>query len=138
MRVTAAKTRTMPFKLRRELSSVAGLESKVHWYDTLQKKPCMFWAHYGCDPKVYYYRKFIEGRTPDPWEKVKPWILTAIYHTRIYNNHVYLVCFGQLITHQTDLHQTPVQVQLAHSDIHGKCRQKNFQKKRRYQSNYFC
>jgi len=88
--VTAANAEDAFQAYLEKLSNVARLEIKGSYYDDLSKTLHVFGRTFGGDPKVYYYRKFIEGRRWTPWIKVDLDINSEFIIPVVYNNRVYL------------------------------------------------
>ncbi|MGN6395030.1 MAG: neuraminidase-like domain-containing protein [Mucilaginibacter sp.] len=107
-----------------KLRDIARLEIKGQYYDENSATLHVFGATYDGDPKIYYYRKLIEGRRWTPWEKVDLDINSDYIVPVVYNNHLYL--FWALIksTSNANLKSTDSaaqpkqwQIQLAFSEL---------------------
>jgi hypothetical protein len=96
--VTADTAETAFQNYLEKLDNVARLEIKGMWYDDYSKNLHVFGRTYGGDPKIYYYRKFIEGRRWTPWVKVDLDINSDYIMPVVYNNRLYL--FWSVITSQ--------------------------------------
>jgi peptidoglycan hydrolase-like protein with peptidoglycan-binding domain len=69
-----------------KLDGVARLELKTMWYQEDNQTLHVIGRTYGGDPKLYYYRKFVNNQYWTPWEKVD---------LDIHSDHLVLVVFNQ-------------------------------------------
>jgi len=115
--VTAENVETVFKNYVDKLSVVSRLEMKGMWYDDPSQTLHVFGRTFGGDPKVYYYRKFIEGRRWTPWEKIDLDVSSEYIMPVVYNNHVYL--FWAIIKDQPTTNPNAPQnwqIQLAYSE----------------------
>jgi Tc toxin complex TcA C-terminal TcB-binding domain/Neuraminidase-like domain len=89
-----------------KLDGVARLEMKGMFYDFATKTLHVFGRTYGGDPKIYYYRRFIDNRRWTPWTKVDLDINSDHIVPVVYNNRVYL--FWAIFTEQADNPAGPI------------------------------
>jgi hypothetical protein len=72
-----------------KLDGVARLEIKGMWYQDDNQTLHVVGRTYGGDPKIYYYRKFVENRRWTAWEKIdldinSDHIIPVVYNQRLY------------------------------------------------------
>ena len=83
-----------------KLDGVARLEVKGMWFQDVNGTLHVFGRTYGGDPKLYYYRKFIENRRWTPWEKIDLDIKSDHLIPIVYNSRIYL--FWAIFTEKSD------------------------------------
>src|SRR5438445_339494 len=68
--VTKEKVERASLNSLEKLDGVSRLEIKAMWYEDQKKTLHVVGRTYGGDPKIYYYRKFIDNRRWTPWVKI--------------------------------------------------------------------
>lgn len=73
-----------------QLDGVSRLEIKAMWYEDDKKTLHVVGRTYGGDPKIYYYRQFVENRRWTPWAKIDQDIASDHVVLTVFNHRIYL------------------------------------------------
>src|ERR1051326_580216 len=88
--VTTDSVETAFLKYLDQLEAVSRLEVKAMWYDDGRRTLHVVGRSYGGDPKLYYYRKFIDNRRWTPWVKIDQDIASDHLVLTVFNHRIYL------------------------------------------------
>jgi hypothetical protein len=88
--VTRDNVESAFLKYLEQLDGVSRLEVKAMWYDDAKRTLHVVSRTYGGDPKLYYYRTFVEGRRWTPWQRIDQDIASDHIVLTVFNHRVYL------------------------------------------------
>jgi hypothetical protein len=97
--VTTASAETAFLKYLDQLEGVSRLEIKAMWYEDGKRTLHVVGRTYGGDPKIYYYRKFVDNRRWTPWIKIDQDVASDHIVLTVFNHRVYL--FWAVFTEQS-------------------------------------
>jgi hypothetical protein len=88
--VTKDSVETAFLNYLEKLDGVSRLEVKAMWYEDAKRTLHVVARTYGGDPKIYYYRQFIENRRWTPWVKIDQDIASDHIVLTVFNDRLYL------------------------------------------------
>jgi hypothetical protein len=77
-------------KYLEQLDGVSRLEVKAMWYEDAKQTLHVVARTYGGDPKLYFYRRFVDNRRWTPWVKIDQDIASDHVVLTVFNHRLYL------------------------------------------------
>lgn len=88
--VTIDNVETAFLNYMEKLDGVSRLEIKAMWYEDEKSTLHVVGRTYGGDPKIYYYRQFVDNRRWTPWVKIDQDIASDHIVLTVFNHRIYL------------------------------------------------